>query len=92
MTREAVIERLQSGFDDGDFLKELADRVAVPTESQVPESAPHLRRYLETLIGPELAAMGYGVEIVDNPVPDGGPFLVARRIEGAADRDDLRPR
>lgn len=82
MTREAVIDRLLAGFDDGDFLEELARRVAVPTESQVPESAPHLMRYLREEIGPELDAMGYTVEIIDNPVPDGGPFLIARRIEG----------
>lgn len=82
MTREAVIDRLQAGFDDGDFLDELARRVAVPTESQVPESAPHLLRYLREEIGPELASMDYAVEILDNPVAGGGPFLIARRIEG----------
>ncbi len=82
MTREAVIERLQAGFDDGGFLEDLARLVAVPTESQVPESAPHLLRYLRDEIGPELDAMGYTVEVLDNPEPGGGPFLIGRRIEG----------
>lgn len=83
MSREAVITRLQAGFDDGGFIDELARRVAYPTESQVLESFPHLDRYLREEIGPELEGMGYDVRIIENLVPGGGPFLIARRIEGA---------
>lgn len=82
MSREAVIRRLEAGFDDGSFLAELARRVAIPTESQVPESHPHLERYLVAEIGPALEAMGYGVQVIPNTVPTGGPFLIGRRFEG----------
>jgi acetylornithine deacetylase/succinyl-diaminopimelate desuccinylase-like protein len=84
MSREAVIERLRADFDGGDFQRELARRVAIPTESQVPESSPHLRRYLAEEIGPELATMGYEVAIHDNPEPGAGPFLIGRRMEDPA--------
>jgi acetylornithine deacetylase/succinyl-diaminopimelate desuccinylase-like protein len=82
MSRDAVIQQLLAGFDDGSFLEELGRRVAIPTESQVPESFPHLRRYLAEEIGPELESMGYAVSVIDNPVDGGGPFLIGRRFEG----------
>jgi len=82
MTRQAVIDRLLADFDDGDFVEELTRRVAIPTESQVPESFPHLHRYLAEEIAPELDRMGYETQIIENPVEGGGPFLIGRRIEG----------
>ncbi|HYB09956.1 MAG TPA: M20 family metallopeptidase, partial [Alphaproteobacteria bacterium] len=69
--------------DDGPFFETLARRVAVKTESQEPESRPHLVEYLAKEISPALARLGYRTEIFDNPVAWGGPFLVAERIEGA---------
>ena len=45
MSRERVIERLQRAFDDGSFLADLARRIAIRTESQMPGSRPHLRAY-----------------------------------------------
>ena len=84
MSREAVIESLAAHYDDGTYLDDLARRVAYKTESQVPASRPHLYTYLREEIGPALERMGYDVQIIENPVPDGGPFLVGRRIEDAA--------
>src|SRR6185437_15934036 len=84
MTRDGAIARAALHYDDGGFLADLARRVAIHTESQVPESFPELRRYLGEEIAPALAAMGYGTAIYDNPVAKGGPFLVGRRIEDAA--------
>lgn len=84
MSREAVIESLAAHYDDGTYLNDLARRVAYKTESQVPASRPHLYTYLQEEIGPVLERMGYEVQIIENPVPDGGPFLVGRRIEDAA--------
>ncbi len=84
MTRAAVIERLATSFDDGTFLDELARRIAIRTESQRPESAAELARYLSDDIGPSLEVLGYQVEIFDNPVVDAGPLLIGRRIEDAA--------
>ena len=83
MSRESVIESLAAHYDDGTYLNDLARRVAYKTESQVPASRPHLYTYLQEEIGPALERMGYEVQIIENPVPDGGPFLVGRRIEDA---------
>jgi acetylornithine deacetylase/succinyl-diaminopimelate desuccinylase-like protein len=55
--------------------------VAIKTESQVPESHPFLRSYLTDEISPALEAMGYSIQILDNPSGVAAPFLVARRIE-----------
>ena len=83
MSRESVIESLAAHYDDGTYLNDLARRAAYKTESQVPASRPHLYTYLQEEIGPALERMGYEVQIIENPVPDGGPFLVGRRIEDA---------
>jgi acetylornithine deacetylase/succinyl-diaminopimelate desuccinylase-like protein len=83
-SRDAVIDTLARAFDDGSFLADLARRVAFRTESQVPGSRPQLDAYLGEEIAPTLRCMGYDVEVVPNPVPQAGPFLVARRIEDAS--------
>jgi acetylornithine deacetylase/succinyl-diaminopimelate desuccinylase-like protein len=80
MTRAAVVDRVHAGFDDGTFLADLARRVAIPTESQEPERAGELRRYLTDELVPAVAALGYETSIVANPAGR-GPFLVARRVE-----------
>ena len=84
MSRQAVIERLLAAFDDGGFIEELRRRVAIPTESQVAGSLPALYRYLNDEIGPELARMGYDVQVIDNPVEGGGPFHRRRQVEQLA--------
>lgn len=81
MTRQTVLESLAHHFDSGGFYEELARRVALRTESQVPESAPYLRQYLTEEMAPELEAMGYDAVIFENPVEGGGPFLIGRRLE-----------
>lgn len=83
MTRAAVLDRLATAFDDGTFLADLARRVAIPTESQDPERADELLRYLAEELVPTVTALGYDHRIVDNPTGH-GPFLVARRIEDPA--------
>ena len=84
MSRETAIERAVRGWDDGSFIKDLTRRVAYHTESQVKESRPYLTTYLTEEIGPTLQAMGYRTQVFDNPIPDGGPFLVGSRIEDPA--------
>ncbi len=81
MTREAVIENLESYFDDGDFLEDLSRRVAIRTNSQDDEGYPELYRYLTDEMTPYLEGLGFGCEIFDNPVPKAGPFLVGARME-----------
>src|SRR5260370_2188047 len=84
MSRDGAIARATLHYDDGSFLRNLARRVAIHTESQVPESFPELHRYLAEEIGPVLTAMGYETAIHDNPVEGGGPFLIGKRVEDAA--------
>jgi acetylornithine deacetylase/succinyl-diaminopimelate desuccinylase-like protein len=83
-SRSDVIESLARAFDDGSFLADLARRVAIRTESQVPGSRPQLDAYLADEMAPTLAGLGYEVEVLANPDPRAGPFLVARRIEDPA--------
>ena len=84
MSRQAAIQNLCELFDSGAFFEELAPRIAIHTESQVPESFPNLRLYLDEAMSPTLSAMGYELTVFDNPVKHGGPFLIARRIEDPA--------
>ena len=81
MTRESAISRATRHFDEGAFMADLARRIAFRTESQVPESHPHLTEYLELELRPAFERIGFTVEIIDNPVAGAGPFLFAERIE-----------
>ncbi|SFH62131.1 Acetylornithine deacetylase/Succinyl-diaminopimelate desuccinylase [Collimonas sp. OK307] len=84
MSRTEAIAKASAYFDDGRFRETLARRVAVRTESQEAGSAPILRAYLDEQIVPELAALGFSCQIVDNPQAGGSPFLLAERIEPGA--------
>jgi acetylornithine deacetylase/succinyl-diaminopimelate desuccinylase-like protein len=81
-TREAAIARAETYFDEGGFLADLQRRVAIPTTSQEADSMSALREYVQGEIGPTLAKLGYEWQVFDNPRPEYGPFLIARRIEG----------
>ena len=81
-TREAALAAAREHFDGGAFERDLARRVAIPTASQDPASAPALRAYLEDEMVPSLAALGFRSTLHDNPQPPYGPLLVARRHEG----------
>ena len=39
-TRDGAMQRIEAGFDNGEFIAMLAARVAIPTESQEPERLP----------------------------------------------------
>ena len=84
MTRESAISSATRYFDEGRLIEDIARRVAIHSESQLPESRPFLRQYLEAEIEPALTAMGFAVEVFDNPVEGGGPILVGSRIEDPA--------
>jgi acetylornithine deacetylase/succinyl-diaminopimelate desuccinylase-like protein len=81
MTRESAVSRATRHFDEGRFIEDLARRVAIHSESQVPESRPHLDAYVRQEIGPAFERMGFKVEILPNPVEGVGPILLAERIE-----------
>ena len=83
-SREAALAGAREHFDSGAFVRDLARRIAIRTESQNPASGPELRRYLVDEVMPTLAALGFGGQVHDNPVPPYGPLLIASRIEDPA--------
>ena len=84
MNRTAALQSIERHFDNGDFLVDLARRVAFRTESQNPERGDDLKAYLDTELRPCLAALGFDCELLANPLATGGPFLFAERIEDPA--------
>ncbi len=86
MTRETAVSSALAYYDDQKkgYFADLARWVAVPTESQNPERLGVLGTYLETVISPELEALGYTIKIYANPLPGCGPVLLATRIEDPA--------
>jgi acetylornithine deacetylase/succinyl-diaminopimelate desuccinylase-like protein len=81
-TRQDAVDAAAQWFDDGHFLVELQRRVAYRTESQEQDSLPHLTAYLTDEIGPSIERLGFTWQVVDNPVPGFGPFLIGERHEG----------
>ena len=57
MSRETAIARAAQYFDSGGFKADLARRVAIPTESQNPERAADMARYIETEMKPAFEAL-----------------------------------
>ena len=88
MSRDRAIAHAEKYFDEGGFFADLARRVAIPTESQNPERAADLKRYLAGEMQPSFERLGFSCRIFDNPFdnPPGkyGPFLIAERIEDPA--------
>lgn len=81
MTRSNAIQLATGYFDDGRFRSDLQRRVAMPTESQNPERAGELVRYLADEIGSALSAMGFTFKLVPNAKDGAPPLLLAQRIE-----------
>jgi acetylornithine deacetylase/succinyl-diaminopimelate desuccinylase-like protein len=84
MSREEALARAGGRIEDGSFVGALGEFVAIPTESQNPARAPELAAYLEGPLRARLERLGCVVAIHPNPVADGPPLLVARRIEDPA--------
>jgi acetylornithine deacetylase/succinyl-diaminopimelate desuccinylase-like protein len=80
MSRETAIAAAEKHFDSGAFKADLGRAVTIPTESQNPDRAPDLARYLDTFIAPLLQEMGFTTRILTHPEAK-GPFLYAERIE-----------
>lgn len=77
MSRSAAIAAATEYFDSGTFLADLTRRVAYRTEG----GSAALHDYLAQEMVPAMERLGAAATIVDNPVPGGGPFLIARRWE-----------
>ena len=82
MTRSTAIAHAHAYFDSGAFKSDLARRVAIPTESQNPERAADLARYLESEMIPALEKLGFTCRTLTSQARQ-GPFLYAERIEDA---------
>lgn len=82
MSRDAAVAAAREHFDSGAFLRDLARRVAIRTESQDPASGPALQAYLADELAPSLKALGFASTIHPNPVAPYGPLLIAQRHEG----------
>lgn len=84
MNRADAIHDVEQHFDDGGFVKDLARRVAIQTESQNPERGAELSAYLDLEMRPTLEQLEFRCTTLANPVGKGGPFLIAERIEDPA--------
>ncbi len=84
--RDAALAAARDHYDSGVFVRDLARRVAIRSESQDPAQAAALQAYLADEMQPSLAALGFEVSLHPNPLSGTGcgPFLIARRVEDAA--------
>ncbi|WP_375460311.1 M20 family metallopeptidase [uncultured Enterovirga sp.] len=83
MTREAAIAHVLDHFESGAFKADVARRVAIPTESQNPDRAADLRRYLTDEMIPSFERLGFATRIIEESRAK-GPFLFAERMEDPA--------
>ena len=81
-TRSDALARAVARFNDGALQATLARLVAIPTESQNPDRAPELARYVDAEMRPLLEGMGFSCRVLTHPRAK-GPFLLATRIEDA---------
>ncbi len=84
MSRQNAIKAITDHYNNGDFLNDLRERVAIKSESQTVKGYPALASYLNTNMIPKLESMGFSCEILPNPSTDvegAWPFLIAERIE-----------
>ena len=81
MTRANAIRSVQSYFDEGGFVDDVGRRVAIRTESQAEGTLDILRAYLTGEMQPAMERMGFSCRVLENPIPERGPFLLAERIE-----------
>lgn len=81
MTRESALNKASDYAENGQLQADLARLVTFETESQKPEQAPELKRYLTQAMQPRLEALGFECTLHDNADPLAGPFLVGVRIE-----------
>lgn len=81
-SRVALLKTARHWVESGEFASDLGALVAIPTESQNPASGAELHHYLREAM-PGLLP-DWQLEIIENPVKDGPPFLIAKLIEDAA--------
>jgi len=80
-SRESAIDRALTYLQSGGFESELAQRVAIKTESQIANNTSVLKEYLDAQMIPAFEQLGFSCKVFENPVPGRGPILLAKRIE-----------
>ena len=63
VSRQSALNRIETYLQNGAFLDELGRMVAVETESQEPAKRAELLRYLDEVIAPTLAEIGFNTRI-----------------------------
>lgn len=79
--QQVAIKRSLDYIDSGDFETELSKRVAIRTESQLPDNTAPLYEYLQVEMIPAFERMGFTCTTYDNPIAGHGPILLAERFE-----------
>lgn len=83
-TREGAIARAQASFDEGRFLERLRTLVAVPTESHPLGRKAELEHYARDVLPAMVAPLGFSSRLLENPLPEHGPVMLATRTEDPA--------
>ncbi len=83
-SRQGALTRAERCYDEGAFLDALRRLVAIPTESQIPERMPDLRRYCTEAMPALVEGMGFTHHVYENPLAAHGPVYVGTRIEDPA--------
>ena len=84
MSKVAALQNAAGFFDSGEFERDLARRVAIPTESQNPARGDAMREYVDGEMRSSFERLGFTCTVFPNPKEGGGPFLLAERIEDPA--------
>ncbi len=84
MSRSAAIESAVNYLESGRLFADLSRRVSVRSESDMGADPAALGEYFDGEMVPWLQRLGFEVSVSPNPDANGGPFLVARRIEDPA--------
>src|SRR3954453_15932363 len=83
MNRTDAIARARRHLHSGDFLGELARRVAYPTESQNHARRDCLRAYLEEELRPSFAQLDFSTRVIESPT-GANPYLLGDYRENVA--------
>lgn len=83
-TRDEAVNSALSYVRDGDFVSEMAPRIAIRSESPREDSLIDNLRYLNDEMTPLLQDMGFTCRLLDNPKEARLPSLFAERHEDAS--------
>ena len=80
---DQALENSNKWFADGTFFDKLSSLVNIVTDSKNALSVEDLTSYYTDGLSDILTDLGLQTEIIDNPIKDGPPFLIGKRIESS---------